>query len=111
MPSPPMPPYPYSHILHHIQHDGSNEISYFPPIRVRESTPETLEPLAVPRKPSHRQKCSKWHSSSPSQSGSPRPQLRKKGLGDKNILNSVRVTACQAKVKFQSFTMAVCPNQ
>ena len=91
-----MPLYPYSNSLHHAVHDGPDDIWYFPLIRVRESTPEPLEPLAVPRKPSRHQKYSKWRSSSP---GSPSPQLRKKGLGDENILNTVRVTVRQAKVK------------
>lgn len=91
-------------ILHphcHKLYDGldSDDIG-FPPIRIRDSTPDS--PINLPNPPN---KPSRYrHRSSSKQRTSPSPsprlsssRLLKKGLGDKNVLNTIQITVHQPK--------------
>lgn len=90
----PHPQYDDSDSLCLTQYENSDGVSDFPPIRKCDSTPD-------PPTQFH----SKRHSS-PSQSPRlPRSRMNKKGLGDKNILNMVRVSAQQAKVRLQGLRL------
>ncbi len=93
----------------HLLHDGldSDDVG-FPPIRVRESTPVSRRaPPSPPNYNSSRRQSSSQSLTSPS----PSPQLSRsrRGLGNKNVLNTVRITVHQAKVCFESSLLH--PNQ
>jgi hypothetical protein len=90
--------------LHQAQDELlSDEYSDFPPIRVHKSSPEA--PIRVP---SHHRQCSstvqkypKWRHP-PSQSEPP-PRLPNTGLGGRNILNTIEMTAWHAQVSVEHF--------
>ena len=104
-----MPPHlcPLQHHHCHALHDGldSDDIG-FPPIRVCESTPDP--PINPPNKSSRRRhwSSSMQHTSSSPSPQLPRSQLPKKGLGNKNVLNTVQITVNQAKTA----VLSIFPN-
>ncbi len=100
----------------HLQHDSldSDDIG-FPPIRVHVSTPVSC--FSLPSSPnyksSHRRR---WSLSKQDTLPNVSPQLSRsqqpmEGLGDKNVVNTVRITVHQAKVLTTFQILASPPNQ
>ena len=93
-------PSPRRRPLPKTQHDENEILSDFPPIRTRDSTPDLSTPPVNLRKLSRRPVVQKYTKQYSSPSSSPRRRPPPKtGLGDKNALNTNKVTVQQVKSK------------